>query len=246
MVLVASFASIGFVCAQPGQATLKPTDDTFVDSSNPNSNYGGQNYLEIENYQYTVLGQTYNCERIVWLKFDLSSVPNGAVVDEATLQLYTSSVGETFDVHAYSGFDLLNVSAVISWTELALTYSNMPGYNATSMDSALVATSDRWYNWSVVDAARNALNSTAKTVTIVLSEPSPHSSTSNVWFDSKESPVYSTDYSPKLTVHWSGVVPEFPSFLILAMFMIATVLAVVIYKKRTVKIERLVQIRKTS
>jgi parallel beta-helix repeat protein len=42
------------------------------------------------------------------------------------------------------------------------------------------------------------------------------------------------------------IVPEFPSVLILPLFIIATLSVVVIHKKRNVKIERLVQIRKTG
>jgi hypothetical protein len=223
LVLVSSL-SVKTVNAQAGQTTLKPpTDDTYVDSNDPTSNYGGQDYLQIENYQYTVLGQTYEYESIVWLKFNLSSIPSGAVVDAATLQLYTSIVGETFNVHAYSCSDN-------SWTELTLTYSNMPSYNTTSMDSALVATSNQWYNWSVVDGVRNALSANSNAVTVVLFDPSPHSSATVVWFDSKETEF---GFNPaKLIVHWTAVTPEFPTFLILPFFMIATLLAVIILKKR--------------
>jgi hypothetical protein len=46
--LLVSSLSIKTVNAQAGQVTLKPTDDTYVESNNPNSNYGGQNYLSIE------------------------------------------------------------------------------------------------------------------------------------------------------------------------------------------------------
>lgn len=213
------------VNAQVGEVTLKPTDDTYVDFSSPNSNYGKQNYLQITNYNSQINGnETY--ESIVWLKFNLSSVPDGAVVDGAILQLRTSSVNGSFDVNAYSGSDFLSVSAIVSWTELALTYSNMPGYNTTSMDSVLVATTNQWYNWSVVDAVRTALNSTARTVTTVLFDPSPHGLISSISFNSKEFSI--SDYAPTLTVHWGGVVPEFPSFLILPLFMMATLLAVIV------------------
>jgi hypothetical protein len=166
------------------------------------------------------------------LKFDLSSVPNGAVIDEATLMLYAYLVGETFNVHAYS-------CSYNSWTELTLTYSNMPSYSTTSIDSILVATNNQWYNWSVFDAVTNALNSNSKAVTIVLSEPSPHSSASSISFYSKEAPVFlGTGYSPKLTVHWSSVVAEFPTFLILPFLMI-TIIAVVLYKKKAILDKRL-------
>jgi hypothetical protein len=215
LVLV-SILSIKAVNAQAGQVPLKPTDDTYVDEFKPDSNYGGKSYLIIQEWAY---------ESIVWLKFSLSSVPYGAVVDVATLQLYTSLVGETFNVDAYSCSDN-------SWKELSLTYDNMPTYNTTSMDSVLVATTYQWYNWSVVDAVRNALNGNSKSVTIVMQEPNPHSSAASVWFASKENPVYFTDYSPILTIHWSSVVPEFPTFLILPFSMIATLLTVAFYKKK--------------
>jgi len=225
--VVVSSLSIKTVDAQAGQVTLKPSDDTYVDSSNPGSNYGGQIYLEIS--EWNVFSAHYDL--MAWLKFDLSSVPDGAVVDGATLSLYTPIVGETFNVHAYAGSAFLNASTVTPWTELTLTYSNMPSYNTTSMDSVLVATANLWYNWSVVAAVRNALNDNPKSVTLVMREPTLHSSATSVYFYSKENPVTPTDYSPKLTIHWSNVVPEFPTFLILPLFMMATLLALVFHKR---------------
>jgi hypothetical protein len=219
------------VSAQAGEVTLKPIDDTYVDSSNPSSNYGEQNYLQITNYNSEV-NSAY--ESIAWLKFNLSSVPDGAVIDGATLQLRTSNVTGfviSFNVNAYSGSDFLNVSAVVSWTELTLTYSNMPSYNTTSMDSVLVATNNQWYNWSVVDAVRDALDSTARTVTLVLLDPSPHGLVSSISFNSKEFNL--SDYAPTLTVHWSDIVPEFPTFLFLPFYIMATLIAVIAYRKRT-------------
>jgi len=35
------------VYAQAGEVWLGPTDNTYVDSNYPNSNYGGQEYLQI-------------------------------------------------------------------------------------------------------------------------------------------------------------------------------------------------------
>jgi hypothetical protein len=218
------------VDAQVDQATLKPTDDAYVDSSNPDSNYGWRNYLQIVNYNSQINGNGTQ-ESITWLKFNLSSVPEGAMIDGATLQLWTSSVNGSFSVNAYSGTDLLNTSAIISWTELTIRYSNMPFYNSTSIDSVLVEHSGQWYNWSVLDAVRDALDSTPRTVTIVLYDPSPHNLVSAVWFDSKES---STAYAPMLTVHWSGIAQEFPTLLILALFITASLLATVVYRKKRI------------
>ena len=120
VVLAILFASLGFISvvkAQAGEVTLKPTDDTYVDSFDANSNYGGTNYLDV---------QTHDWQIMTWLKFDLTSVPEGAVVDIATLQLHTFIVGETYNIGAYS-------CSTNTWAELSLTYANMPSYNATPM-----------------------------------------------------------------------------------------------------------------
>jgi hypothetical protein len=227
LVILLFFLSTKSASAQVGEVTLKATDDTYVDSSNPNSNYGEQNYLQITNYN-SEINSAY--ESIVWLRFNLSSVPDGALIDGATLQLRTSSVNGSFNVNAYSGSDFLSVSAIVVWTELTLTYFSMPSYNTTSMDSVLVGTSGQWYNWSVVDAVRYALNSTGRTVTMVLFDPSPHGLLSSISFNSKEFSI--SDYAPALTVHWSGIVPEFPTFLVLPLFMMAALLSVIVRRKK--------------
>jgi hypothetical protein len=99
------------------------------------------------------------------------------------------------------------------------------------MGSVLVEANNQWYNWSVVDAVRTALNSTARTVTIVLYDPSPHGLISSISFNSKESST--SYYAPALTVHWSGIVPEFPTFLALPFYIMATLIAVTACRKRT-------------
>ncbi|MGA2309831.1 MAG: DNRLRE domain-containing protein [Candidatus Bathyarchaeia archaeon] len=142
LVFVSSI-SIKTVNAQAGQVTLKPSDDTYVDSSNPNSNYGGQTDLEVE---YWVFGSS-PYQDIVWLKFDLSTIPNGAVIDGATLSLYTFIVGETFNVYACYCSDN-------PWTELGITWVNYPRIGFISVDSVSVATPDKWYNWNVSGAIK--------------------------------------------------------------------------------------------
>jgi len=55
---------------------------------------------------------------------------------------------------------------------------------------------------------------------------------SGVWNTPYVIDANNTDYYP-LTVQY--VIPEFPSFLILPLFLIATILTVIIYKKKGVK-----------
>jgi len=220
-IIALPIATIPLVNAQEGEATINPIDDTYVDFDNQNSNYGGQTSLYVEKYQDS-FENTW--ERRIWLKFNLSAIPDGAIVDISTLRLYCYWTSETYNVYAHSSSDT-------SWTELTLTWSSMPSYNATSMDIEQVATASRWYNWSVTYAVQKAVDGIhggPDMVTIVLLETSFRSLLSWVVFYAKES----FSYYPELTVHWSGIVPEFPSFLILPLFMIATLLAVIVYRKR--------------
>jgi hypothetical protein len=223
-ILISQIALIPLVSAQEGEVTLNSTDDTFVDDITAVGNYGNASSLEVGKYEDLILGPV---EYIVWLKFNLSSVPDGAVVDVATLQLYSYAVTETYNV--YARFCSNN-----SWTELTLTHANMPVFNATSMDSEVVATSSKWYNWTVTDAVQHSVDGIfggPGMVTIVLLETSLHGSGSDltVSFYSKEGSVL---YMPKLAIHWTDVVPEFPPFLMLPLFMIATLLAVIVYRKK--------------
>jgi len=224
LVLVSLFG-IKTVYAQPGQVTIKPTDNVSVSAANPNLNEGGMESLGVGNGTIGAPPLEYSTEALAWLKFNLSSVPNGAVIDGTTLQLYSSSTSGTNIVNAYSCLDN-------SWTESTLAYSNMPGYNTTSMDTVSVEAINQWYNWDVADVVTKSLNSNSEVVTIVLGEPIVNNTVSNVVFDSKEFPATYGDYSPRLTIQWSGIVPEFPTFVYLPFFMIATLIGVTLYKKR--------------
>jgi hypothetical protein len=188
--------NIKIVNAQSEQVTLKPSDDTFVDSENGTSNYGQQPYLQIRLVpEYPLPAALWSRRSLVWLKFNLPSVPDGAVVDVATLQLHTSSVNETFLVAVFPCSDN-------SWNESTLTYFNQPWDPNPPIDYARVTTNDHWYDWSVTNAVRDALNTTDKTLSLVLANRQSDQYTS-LWFDSKEATINSTDYSPRLTFQWT-------------------------------------------
>jgi hypothetical protein len=171
--------------------TVKATDDTHVDSTNPNEILGGQKYLDVESWG----DASTSYHQIVWLKFSLSDIPDGAEFNQATLQVYAWFLGGDFNVSAYW-------CSNNSWSESTLTYSNMPEYNAIPIDTVVVATSDEWQSWNVVEAVRSASVNNLDAVTIVLSEPL-RSSQNSVFLYSKETPSLVMDVSPKLTLSWS-------------------------------------------
>jgi hypothetical protein len=171
--------------------TVKATDDTHVDSTNPNLTLGEQKYLDIESWG----DASTSYHQIVWLKFSLSDIPDGAEFSSATLQLYAWFVDEKLNVSAY--FCPNN-----SWSESTLTYSNMPEYNINPIDTIVVTESEKWYTWDAVEAVRNASRNNLDAVTIVLNEPML-SNQNSVFLYSKETPSLVMDTSPKLTLSWS-------------------------------------------
>jgi hypothetical protein len=227
-----SLFSMKLAYAQAGQVTLPPTDNVSVSAANPNLNEGGMESLGVGNGTIGSPPLGYSTESLAWLKFNLSSVPDGAVIDGATLQLYSSSTYGTNNVNVYSCLDN-------SWTESTLTYASMPSFNTTSMDTVSVEASNQWYNWDVADVVTRSLNSNSELVTIVMGEPIVNNATSSVTFDSKEFPITYGNYSPSLTIYWNAVVPEFPTFIYLPFFMIATPIGVILYKRKAMQYKRL-------
>lgn len=189
--LFSSCSVTGISLAQSGQIIVKVTDDTHVDSTNPDSTLGTQKYLDIELYD----DASTSYQQMIWLKFSLVDVPDGVEFNQATLDMYAWFTDGNLVVNAYFCSDN-------SWSESKLTYQNMPVYNINSICSTVVDKSEAWYSWNIIEAVRNAYNNGAKFVTIVLNEPKS-SSQNSIYLYSKETPSLVTDVSPKLTLSWS-------------------------------------------
>lgn len=106
--------------------SLSPTQDAFVDSVLPDSNFGNEQVLVTLN-QYPGRRDIYS-----YLMFDLSAIPASEAITGASLRLYQFD-GAGF----YVGTSLYHVSDD-SWTESTLTWNTMPatssrkplGYNS--------------------------------------------------------------------------------------------------------------------
>lgn len=185
-----------------GQVVLNPTDDTYIDDYNLQSNFGTQDIVKLSSYQPSFLW--YHTD--IWLKFDLSSVPADAAIDSATLQLYAANVTDTYN-HTWA-YSCTNSS----WQESTLTFQGfqdylMPAMNFTLMCDTSVSTANQWYDWSVVGAVTDARNNGRELVTLVLMVGNEyHDPSSFAAFCSKESAL-GLVYAPKLVVHWSNNPP---------------------------------------
>lgn len=98
----------------PGISTLKlsPTDDTFVQSDNPNNNYGRVTTLQVDGSPV----------KIIYMKFDLSSLA-GKKVSRARLRYKVANQSNGTQ-------NFKNVSNT-TWTESGLVYANRPALSGT-------------------------------------------------------------------------------------------------------------------
>ncbi|MGH7484485.1 MAG: DNRLRE domain-containing protein, partial [bacterium] len=139
------------------------TDDTFINSAQPNGNKGGQLLL------------TVRSGRQAFLKFNTATLPSTTSandIDSATLRIWVKSVttGGQLNVYAVQG----------SWFESSLTPTNAPPVSASSIASVQVLPADAgsFVEIDVTTAVRQWLTSN-NGIAIV-------SAGANVDFDSKE------------------------------------------------------------
>jgi hypothetical protein len=215
------------------ELNLSPSDDTYVTSRDPAANFGGTYAFEISNN--TSVSTTW--EIVVWLKFNLSTVPKDASIVNASLQLYTYTVSQTTNIQAY-------YCPNNSWSEWNLTYSNSPNYDTTPIDFETVAIPSQTYNWNVTQAVENAMHNNADAVTIVLGQQDQSTKISYVAFNSRDNLFSNSDYSPRLIIEYNSspsptiaptptpTMPGFTAILTATVIVIAVILVSVVFRMR--------------
>src|SRR5205809_846212 len=105
------------------------SDDAYVDSSAPTSNFGNNTSL------FVTAPTAKTSTRKTFIKFDLSTLPastTGADVEKANLKLFVSKVA------ANGSFNVLRVDG--SWSEAGITYNNAPLLGPVQTTRALTTT----------------------------------------------------------------------------------------------------------
>ncbi|NJE31112.1 DNRLRE domain-containing protein [Thermococcus sp. 18S1] len=163
------------VSAATTTVQINPTDDAYVKDTTPDTNYGSYGSLYVGTYY-----KDHANER-AYLKFDLSSIPDNAVIVSAVLRAYTYS-------GAYS--TPVNISAYAvsddSWTEDSITWNTKPSAGEL-LDKDLVDTDGRhWSTWNVTDFVKGEFSGD-KVASFVLISDVEDTITESISYNSKES-----------------------------------------------------------
>jgi hypothetical protein len=168
-----------------GQAQISPSDDAYVNSAAPSTNYGAATTLNLQSAADTT-----------FIRFDLTAVPagyTGSSIAKATLKLYVNSATTAGS---------FNVDYVIgTWAEKTITSSLQPAIGTTIAASVPLTTASKgkYVEIDVTAAVVEWLNGAQANDGIALVANSPLVAT----FDSKENT--SASHPPELDLVFAGI-----------------------------------------
>ncbi|MGA7633142.1 MAG: DNRLRE domain-containing protein [Terriglobales bacterium] len=178
---LASLLSLILLACTAAFGQITPLGDTYTNSADPTTNYGAQKTLNVD-----------AAKEITYIQFNLSSVPTGASLSQATLKLYVNTVSTAgaFEVYAVNG----------SWTESALTYSLAPALGSVIDSSVPITTADKnqYILIPMTSTVQEWLNTPSSNNGIALVAVGSFNAT----FDSKETTT--TSHPPELDVVFAG------------------------------------------
>jgi 2',3'-cyclic-nucleotide 2'-phosphodiesterase (5'-nucleotidase family) len=135
--------------ATPSLRTLSPAADAQVETGAPTSNFGTTNNIFIESSSTTSFGDERG-----WLRFDLSSLPGGAVIESASLEMFCfNAKGPSLLTEVHGAPD--------NWAESGasgITFANQPAFGPTLSTQTLNAgATSVLYDWDVTSFVQGEL-----------------------------------------------------------------------------------------
>jgi hypothetical protein len=181
--LMLASASPDVVVINPTVVTVEPIADSYVNSTDPDMNYGENTRLSV------------GSEKITYLMFGLPDLPLNVSIGEARLELYASSGSTSGYIDVYHCPDN-------SWIESGITWNNRPSYDPERIDRIDPSYWTGWENpWHVTEVVQTCYREGDMKLTLVIVS-------SNAWayYNSRESynkPRLIISYltSPAYTVH---------------------------------------------
>jgi hypothetical protein len=163
------------------RAQITPSGDAFTNTAATSTNYGANVLLDVN-----------GAKEIVYIQFNLASIPASATVSQATLKLYVNAVttAGSFNVDYVNG----------SWVESTITSSLSPALGTTIEASVplTIASKNQYILIDVTTALKAWLSGSQANDGIALVA----NGTFNASFDSKENTT--TSHPPELDVVFAG------------------------------------------
>ena len=173
------------VSASSTSTTLNPSADTYVVGDQGDSNYGSDEFFKI--------GHFSDHDYWVYIRFDLSSIPEGAAIISAKLkiyQYYQSSASGNLAVYRVTG----------DWSEEDITWNNKPSNADTASDTISTPTSSNvWVEFDVTDDVQGFVDGSYSNYGWVI-KPEGWSGNGYAAYRSKE--YSSSSYHPQLIVEY--------------------------------------------
>jgi len=177
-------------------ANLNPTQDAYIDTGNSGNNYGAETSLVVDQGKIRTL-----------MQFDVSSIPVGATINSATLQLNATSNDGAFAINVYEvtqswteGIGTGN-SGTVNWDDrmTGTAWASSGG----DYDPTIIATSDTAslgiHSWDVTSLVQDWYSGATLNNGLILGAEGGGDS---VTYDSREgtiAPVLVVDYTPTST-----------------------------------------------
>jgi hypothetical protein len=144
---IAALALLAGSAAASAQLTLVATQDTYVESAAPQTNFGQSAEIAAGKGHFWALGFAR-----LFVRFDLSAITSGAEVGSATLRVYQhrtepAAGGLSNDVYALAS----------PWDEMTVTWDTAPGRGAAAGSPSMDVGSSfalGWIEFDVTDLVR--------------------------------------------------------------------------------------------
>ena len=123
---------------QPDGAAGK---DSYVNKMYPTQNYGLERNTFAGVYAADVWWRTY-------IQFDVSSLPSGAVIEDASLELYYFAAVSTASAGPIGAYKVTS-----SWNESSITWDDQPTASSTATDTVIVpaANTSSFLSWNITE-----------------------------------------------------------------------------------------------
>jgi len=191
------------VIFRQGQAGYTGCADTRISEERPNRNFGDEELI---------LGMKGRVGTLI--RFDVSSIPASAIVQEATLGLLVHNYGQRTAPIIVGAYPVIR-----TWKEMEATwylatdtdYWGLPGCNDTDtdrsptpLDHATIYNRDQWYTWDVTSAAQGWVQDPASNNGVLLQQTNKEVGGE---FDIRHSEYPGADVRPYLMVKYTLVPP---------------------------------------